>query len=221
MYLGNDSPVKITAVGDFGVLKNVLVVPRLTHFLISTKQLAIDNDFLIIHDKRRAFIIDKQIAKHNVDKCIIATATVHSDGLYHIDDVRKFLCHTINETKRLYLSKTSIDKQQTRGSAKIKFKATTVGLNPLEILHLKLGHANETLIKWCVKHGIVMGTGYTYDEIKNLTLPLCDACMRGKMKAFPIPASISERQYGIFEYHRRSKLRTQKNTGHTHINFSN
>jgi hypothetical protein len=73
-------------------------------------------------------------------------------------------------------------------------------MNPLEILHVKLGHAPEQVIKRICKHKMLKGLHYTYDDIKNLSLGLCPSCMKGRMKAFPIPSSISDKQYGIFEY---------------------
>jgi hypothetical protein len=73
-------------------------------------------------------------------------------------------------------------------------------MNPLEILHIKLGHAPEQVIKRICKLKMLKGLHYTYDDIKNLPLGLCSSCMKGRMKAFPIPYSISNKTYGIFEY---------------------
>jgi hypothetical protein len=47
---------------------------------------------------------------------------------------------------------------------------------------------------------MLKGLHYTYDDIKHLSLGLCPSCMKGRMKAFPIPSSISNKKYGIFEY---------------------
>jgi hypothetical protein len=88
----------------------------------------------------------------------------------------------------------------TNGSSRAKYRATASGLNPLEILHVRLGHTSEDLIQWIVKSGVCDGLGYTYDQIKHLQLPLCDVCMKGRMKAFPIRPSMTASTYGIFEY---------------------
>ena len=93
-----------------------------------------------------------------------------------------------------------IEKTQRRGSARVHSNASTRGLNPLEVLHVKLSHANEALIKHLVYHNLVDGTIYKWADIKDLTLGICDACMKGKMKAFPIPPSMSDKEYGIFEF---------------------
>jgi hypothetical protein len=68
-------------------------------------------------------------------------------------------------------------------------------LNPLEVLHVRIGHASEDLIKWIVKSGVCDGLGYTYDQNKHLQLH-----MKGRTKAFPIPLSMTTSTCGIFEY---------------------
>ena len=93
-----------------------------------------------------------------------------------------------------------IEKTQRRGSARVHSNASTKGLNPLEVLHVKLSHANEALIKHLVYHNLVDGAIYKWADIKDLTLGICDACMKGKMKAFPIPPPMSDKVYGIFEF---------------------
>ena len=117
---------------------------------------------------------------------IVATATIKSDNLYHIDDMKSFLNWSNDKHKSFITS-----SQFLKGSAKILKKSTTYNMNPLEILHVKLGHANEDLIKWIVKNNLIIGLNVKYDDIKNISLPMCDACMKGKMKAFPIPPSIT------------------------------
>lgn len=90
------------------------------------------------------------------------------------------------------------------GSSKATRKSTIVGLNPLEVLHVKLGHLPEDMIRYIVgtdkRPPLVMGLKYTYKDIKDCHLSMCDACMRGKMKAFPIPSSLSQTSYSPFEY---------------------
>jgi transposase InsO family protein len=158
------------------------------------------------------------------DMCsVVATATLSNDGLYYIDSLQKFL--TYNESSmrncvpcsQLYYSSketstTSVekhthelmntlsDKQFTRGSSHLQPRAFSYGLNPLEVLHVKNGHASESVIKWALKHKTSVGMGYTYADVKDLTLPPCAACLEGKMRAFPSPPSLTLRVYAPFEY---------------------
>ena len=46
----------------------------------------------------------------------------------------------------------------------------------------------------------IMGLGYSWSDIKDCHLPMCDACMEAKMKAFPIPQSMSKHEYQPIEY---------------------
>ena len=91
LHLGDSSTINIIKTGTYGILKNVMVAPSLNLSLISTKTLTIDNDFLILFDKRRAFILERDSLKNKSFKdAIIASATLKNDNLYHIDDMTSF-----------------------------------------------------------------------------------------------------------------------------------
>jgi hypothetical protein len=122
---------------------------------------------------------------------LLAHASLHSDNLYNTSDLSPLLYEK-------YRSQANALKS-TNGSSRAKYLTTSCGLNPLKVLHVWLGHSSEDLIKWIVKSGVCDGLGYTYGQIKHLQLPLCDACMKSRMKAFPIPPSMTS-TYGIFEY---------------------
>lgn len=197
--------VESIGTGDFGILRKVFIVPSFTHSLVSTKNLTSSNNtdeinFIVVHDDDKAYVLDKNML--SIDglsfrDCIFAEATLKQDGLYHFDNLDNFL----NYYKHAKLASNTNDSENLllKGSAQIKNRATIAGLNPLEVLHVKLGHASESLIKWIVRNGIVNGLGYNYDQIKNLHLPVCDACMKGKMKALPVPLSVSNKEYSVFE----------------------
>jgi hypothetical protein len=198
LHLGDNTTIPTIATGKYGIL-DVVVAPSLTLPLISTSWLTINKKFVVIHSDNKAFILNEN-AKPSIDleKYLVATATVLNDGLYHIDDMQKFTKY-VDRCHCAVLVKPLTPKEVLEGSARIRYKATTAGLNPLEVLHVKLAHANESLIKHIVKNDVVIGLGYTYDDIKDLTLKVCPACMAGRMRAFPIPPSISRKIYGVFE----------------------
>ena len=113
---------------------------------------------------------------------------------------RKVLESIINKQNKLIEQLRNDQENHIRGSSRIKTRSTTVGMNPLEILHVKLGHVGEDTIKWAARNNSLVGLGFTYDDIKHLTLKLCPACMEGKMEAFPVPPSLTSRVYNPFEY---------------------
>jgi len=86
------------------------------------------------------------------------------------------------------------------GGAKVFVKSSKQYLTQLQWLHVRLGHLNESQLKRMVLLDSLLGTGVTWSEIKNLQLGPCDTCLKAKMKAFPLPASISRTQYEVFEY---------------------
>jgi len=58
-------------------------------------------------------------------------------------------------------------------------------LNPLEILHRQLGHIGAAKIKSMLKAQAVKGCKYTYNDIKDLEIRMCNECYQGRMRAKP------------------------------------
>jgi hypothetical protein len=158
IMLRDNSNMTSLGTGTYGLLKEVAYVPDLRIKLLSTKSLCIDNDFLIVIDKKRALIINK-LALNNgdVDNIIVATALYEDDNLYHVDDMNKFLTYNHKDyninNDETYNCNISIGKALS--NAQIKYKATTSNLNPLEVLHVNLGHAPEHLIKRILKFNML------------------------------------------------------------------
>jgi hypothetical protein len=103
---------------------------------------------------------------------VITTPSLHNDNLYHIDYMNTFISYqnqnilslTDDNKKRINIS------QFRKGSAQIQYKNTVKNMNPLEILHVKLGHAPKQVIKRICKHKMLKGLHYTYDDIKHFSL---------------------------------------------------
>ena len=70
------------------------------------------------------------------------------DGLLHIDDMR-----ALSKLPCTYLANYSLSQREyttdeiLKSSARIQHRGTTAGLNKLQIVHLKLGHASEDQCK--------------------------------------------------------------------------
>jgi hypothetical protein len=161
MYLTDNRSVPSIGAGDYGCLHDILVVPSLYVNLISIFKLCNDYDFLTLFDKKRALIFDRTLLHTNtLEYATVVAASLHTDNLYHTSDLSPLL-------HEKYRSRANALKSMN-GCSRAKYRTTTSGLNPLEVLHVRLGHASEDLIKWIVKSGVCDGLGYTYDQIKHL-----------------------------------------------------
>ena len=91
--------------------------------------------------------------------------------------------------------------QLQSGSAKSNSKSLRGGFSSMQWLHLRLGHAGRDAILKMVKDGSINGFGVSFEELTNdNTWFHCNSCEHGRMHSFPIPASITRRDYGIFEF---------------------
>jgi hypothetical protein len=149
VMLGDKSLIHVYGKGDFGALYDVSFAPDLRMSLISTKNLCLDNNVLVTFDKNKAYIIDKHkyTPPHISNNVVVTTATLNPrDNLYHmdnIDDLAKYKSNIDNnETSKL---------NNTLNTLSDVYKATIYNLDPLEVLHVKFGHASEKTIKKLVK----------------------------------------------------------------------
>ncbi len=85
--------------------------------------------------------------------------------------------------KRKLFNPNTSDRDFVYGSAGKRTNSTIGDTNPMTILHRRLGHWNEESIKSMVRSNQVVGLGYTWDQIKDLSLPWCPQCKQGKMRA--------------------------------------
>ncbi len=85
------------------------------------------------------------------------------------------------------------------GSAPGKLSSTVVGLEPLELLHKRLGHLGAANIKKALKHKMYVGAKYSYDDIKDSELKFCPVCMEGRMKAFSSRKDFRTKKFGLFQ----------------------
>jgi hypothetical protein len=80
-------------------------------------------------------------------------------------------------------------RRVVRGSRGTHTVQATVGMNPMQVIHCRLGHVNPTVALTMLRTGAATGMGYTYDECKGEQLGLCDSCMTGKTDALSVPSS--------------------------------
>jgi hypothetical protein len=72
------------------------------------------------------------------------------------------------------------------------------GENLLCEIHRRWGHLSESRIKEGIRRGII-DTTVSYESIKDLSLPLCIDCQRGRMKAFPSQMTSRKHHWKPFE----------------------
>ena len=91
--------------------------------------------------------------------------------------------------------------QLKSGSSQTNPKSLRGGFTSMQWLHLRLGHAGRDAILKMVKDGSINGCGVSFEELsKDNTWFHCNSCEHGRMHSFPIPASITRRDYGIFQF---------------------
>jgi hypothetical protein len=95
---------------------------------------------------------------------VITTASLQADNLYHVDDITKFLTYKKKEHSNINTTK-EVNRDDLKGSAHIQYKNTIKDMDPLEVLHVRLGHASESVIKKICKRNILTGLQNKVNQI--------------------------------------------------------
>jgi hypothetical protein len=136
VMLGDKSLLNVYGKGDFGALHDVSFAPDLRMSLISTKNLCLDNDFLVTFDKNKAYIIDKRknTPLHINNNAVITTATLNPrDNLYHMDNIDDLAKYKSN------IDNNEISKlNDTLNTLSDVYRATIYTLDPLEVIACKI-----------------------------------------------------------------------------------
>ncbi len=145
------------------------------------------NNLTILKIGTTAWILDPDKTADDPN-WILCHCTKESDNLYHLQNITKLHTSIIEQ-------KTTKSKENRR----ISHNQSHGNLNPLEVLHVILGHIPESTIKRIVKQNLVNGLKFSYEQIKNLKLGICPTCMMTKVKAFSIYPTMQPVSYGVFE----------------------
>ena len=171
------------AVAQYGILKHVVLSQYIKQALISIGYLTKELKLKAFYSFNKAYIIRELVP--NKYKTI-ATATLQSDGLFHVDDMTKFLTPLNNSNISSSTESYSLpidafihmtiseapytDREINYGSAKVFIKSSRQYLTLIQWLHVRLEHANEAQLRWIVKNNIVLGAGVTWKELEKLEL---------------------------------------------------
>jgi hypothetical protein len=201
--VANSAYLPIIATATLGAF-TVSIVPHLNKPLISESYLTRHFFILIIRYKDTTWILDSVKANETIPKdYIIAKATIDSDdGLFYLDNILDLVnANPKPRTKESHPKVSfSLEPPQTyhtseqlnRGRYQGRFSHLLGKLNPLEVMHTRLGHHTAATLKYMVKHNTVDGLGVTAKELKNITLGPCFADYAGRMKAFPVYSSLTD-----------------------------
>jgi hypothetical protein len=179
--------------GSFSVLVGDILRPLISEGALTSSP----HNLTIVKKGNYAWIIDPT-KTHSDPDWILCYCTKESDDLYHLHDPSK-LRHYRSPVSVSYALIEPSPALQPKGNRQLSHNQSYGNLNPLEVLHVILGHISESTIKRIVRNNLVDGLKFSYDQIKHLKLGLCPTCMMTKMKAFPIYPTMSIISYGIFE----------------------
>ena len=102
------------------------------------------------------------------------------------------------QTPQVHLSSSSM--QRNRGRYQGRFSKLLGDLNPLEVLHVRLGHLSDATLRSLITHNVVDGLDVTPDDLRKHKLGSCYADWIGKMQAFPIYPSLKNHSPDLFEH---------------------
>jgi transposase InsO family protein len=186
-----DNSVKLYSIGycDIGILKNVMIVPKMTCNLISGSCLDVLGYALLLKDQRC------QIIKDNI---VIVSGPL-TRGLYHTD-----LGHFLPRINNIACTTSSKGSQSSnRATGVFKKQSTIATAADIELMHKRMGHADVTSILEGLKTGTVTGYEVTAKRVKSkwvLNNGLCKHCMLGKSKlpAFPRASTAKGKDRGDY-----------------------
>ena len=179
LTIGDKSQVPTYATAKYGILNPVILCHSLMYALVAVSFLTNQLKLYVFYIDNLAYILKRVQDTVNADTwyfITVATATLHTDRLFHIDDSTKFLLDIDKHTRQTQSinyavsTKPYLHHELKYGSARVFHKSGTMILNQLQWLHVRMGHAHEHQIKMMVKNGVNLGTNVTYAEIKDLHL---------------------------------------------------
>ena len=187
LAIGDNSSIPTFAIASYGILNRVILSHTIACALISVSYLTSKLNLYVFYSYERAFIMQSVLPKVTDNSValsatyrIVATATLLNDKLYHIDDMRSFLrplpiadtIDTTTQPKALFsISKHPYTEKEIKyGGAKVFIKSNRQYLSLLQWLHVRLGHANESLLHWIVDKKIVLGSGLNSADLAKLEL---------------------------------------------------
>ena len=112
------------------------------------------NNLTILKSGTTAWILDPDMTPDDPN-WILCHCTKESDNLYHLQNINKL--HTWRPTVSVSYGIIEQKTTKPKGNRRISHHQSNGKLNPLEALHVILGHIPESTIKRIVKNNLVNG----------------------------------------------------------------
>jgi hypothetical protein len=214
----SDYKLPITGQGktQLEVLDNVLLVPDLSFGLLSLSKFDVKGYHTIISEGKVTVFDGKKrpVVSGTLEGSLYYLDNEYLELLYSgcdhysqssqlciLSDVSSPMDEDVIEvhSQGVLAALTEEERRELSGSAPKKLLSTTVGMNPIDLLHVRLGHLGEGNIKKALKNNMLLGAKYTYEDIKDAKLKFCPVCMEGRMKAFSPPVKFRTKTFDLFE----------------------
>jgi len=122
-----------------------------------------------LRDCRTVFLNNVGTVYNKKNEIILRTSL--KNQLYWIDE--EYISMLTNHVETLLRSDDIEDTDEVEINCNVN----------LQELHKKFGHLSEYNVKRLVREKLVLGTGVSYEQIKDERLDKCIACYKGKIKA--------------------------------------
>ncbi|KAJ1397614.1 hypothetical protein B484DRAFT_472042, partial [Ochromonadaceae sp. CCMP2298] len=197
--LGNSKfRVKSEGRGDLGLLRDVMWTPDMSYSMISVSALDMD-DMISVFGGGRCLVLDAAVRDkvlaliaEQPQSATVLTATLR-DRLYQVDD--DTAAAGISQPLREGGVEPYVygrDREKIKGSQGTLRNGSTAGLNPLELLHLRSGHASKKTILAGLRVNAFLGAQTTYEACRKLEIRPCDPCLRGGERQGHLTASSTD-----------------------------
>ncbi|KAJ1410179.1 hypothetical protein B484DRAFT_468624 [Ochromonadaceae sp. CCMP2298] len=205
--------------GTHGPLTEVMWAPSMSYSLVSVSQLD-RSGHVSVFGGRECVVLHPSVAERLLaevadigEDAVVMHGDLRHDRLYHVQGdlgAEPALAATEVTAQRAVAKAPksnaappvmpytfAANRAEILGSKGTTRAGAQGGLNPLQILHLRTGHASKVTLLAAQKANALKGAQTTYEACRKLEIGLCEACVMSKMRADSVP--VSHRDYGLFK----------------------
>uniref|UniRef100_A0A803PEH4 Integrase catalytic domain-containing protein n=1 Tax=Cannabis sativa TaxID=3483 RepID=A0A803PEH4_CANSA len=178
VVVGNGSKLRITHIGNgklniesgnYLLLKDMLLVPKIAKNLVSVSKLATDNNVLI------EFYSNFCLVKDKVTKKVLLHGVL-KDELYQLDSPFTKSSHPYQQSNFLSAFTISVDSNVNQS------QTDSLLISQMDVGHRRLGHPSIKVLNHVLE-------SVNVSVSKNAMKTVCDACQYGKAHALPFRSS--------------------------------
>jgi hypothetical protein len=203
----------VTGKGVIPGLGDSLFAPTLKNNYVSVAQLDNNGRYTLFGNGETIVLRNKPTFDEND---VLIRGDLGADNLYRVSehDFSKELCLTLADRQQRRASENPNDKPATfkdnksfvQGSFGVIRPGSTLGKEPLQLLHERFGHIPTAAIKDLLRTNAVIGANTTYATVRGAELSMCGHCIEAKFRFDSIRSSVTFQTY-------RQQLRPWKHIG--------